>query len=211
MRKGILTPVFILCYIVLHAQYPGYTAIANPAKFREQFASASLKTQSIKADFIQEKNLEMLSEKIVSRGKFWFKKDHLVRMEYTQPFQYLMIINKENIFIKDGKKENKVSTSSSKLFGQVDRIIVDCVQGTALNNPDFSTRVFENNTGFLVELSPTAKGMKAYFKTINIIVGKKDYSVASIEMREPSGDYTIISFTNKELNVNIPDALFVIN
>ena len=42
----------------------------------------------------------MLSEKIISKGKFWFKKDNLVRLEYVQPYQYLMIINKNNIFIK---------------------------------------------------------------------------------------------------------------
>ena len=27
-------------------------------------------------------------------------------------------------------------------------------------------------------------------------------------MTEPSGDYTLINFTNKERNVDLPDALF---
>ena len=63
----------------------------------------------------------------------------------------------------------------------------------------------------LVELSPVTKGMKELFKTINVIVDKKDYSVNSIEMQELSGDNTIIRFTNKELNATIPDALFTIN
>ena len=30
-------------------------------------------------------------------------------------------------------------------------------------------------------------------------------------MIELSGDYTIMNFVNKELNINIPDALFAIN
>ena len=153
----------------------------------------------------------MLSEKITSKGKFWFKKDNLVRMEYNQPFQYLMIINKNNVFIKDGQKENKVSTTSNKLFQQINKITVDCVQGTALDNNDFKFSVFENDKNFLVELTPVAKNLKEYFKSINIFVDKKDYSVIKLDMRELSGDNTVISFINKELNVTIPDALFAIH
>jgi outer membrane lipoprotein-sorting protein len=211
MRKEILVWIFVAGFISVKAQYAGYSPLPDLTKFREQFSVASQKTHSIKSDFVQEKNLSMLSEKIISKGKFWFKKDNLVRMEYSQPFQYLMIINKDNVFIKDGQKENKISTTSNKLFRQINRITVDCVQGSVLNNPDFRINVFENNSAFLVELSPTAKGLKDYFKNINVVVDKIDYSVIRIEMHELSGDYTIINFINKELNVNIPDALFAIN
>ena len=196
--------------ICLHAQYAGYKAVADMPVFKEQFAVAARKTQSIAADFVQEKNLSMLSEKISSKGKFWFKKDDRVRMEYNQPFQYLVIINKNNVFVKDGQKENKISTKSNKLFQQINRMMVDCVQGTALNNPDFKVAVFENTGTYLVELTPIAKGMKDYFKNINIVLSKKDYSVNKLEMYEQSGDNTIISFINKELNATIPDALFII-
>ena len=84
------------------------------------------------------------------------------------------------------------------------------MRGTALNNPDFKTRVFENKNSSLIELTPVTKGLKELFKSINIIVDKKDFSVSSIEMQELSGDNTLIRFTNKELNVTIPDTLFII-
>src|SRR5207237_8261854 len=131
-----------------------------------------------KSDVQQEKNLSMLSEKSSSRGKFWFKKDNLVRMEYNQPFQYLMIINKNNVYVKDGQKENTISTKSNKLFQQINKITVDCVQGTALSNTDFRIRVFENAQGYLIEMTPAAKNLQEYFKTINLIVDKKAYSVS---------------------------------
>lgn len=84
------------------------------------------------------------------------------------------------------------------------------MQGTALNNPDFKTRVFENKNSSLIELTPVTKGLTALFNSINIIVDKKDFSVSSIEMLELAGDNTLIRFTNKELNVTIPDTLFII-
>lgn len=211
MHKLILMLLIISSGVSLKAQYTGYTQLSDLSKFKEQFSTEAQKVISIKSDFVQEKNLNMLSEKITSKGKFWFKKDSRVRMEYTQPFQYLMIINKDKVFIKDGQKQNTISTKSNKLFQQINKITVDCVQGTVLSNPDFNTRVFENKNAYLVELSPLSKSLKEFFKTIVVMVDKKGYSVTSIEMNENSGDNTIIHFTNKEMNTPLPDALFTIN
>ncbi|MEP7165080.1 MAG: outer membrane lipoprotein carrier protein LolA [Ferruginibacter sp.] len=210
MRKIILILLVLVAGITSKAQYTGYTPVGDLVKFKADFAAATLRTNSIKSDFIQEKNLAMLSEKIISKGKFWFKKENQVRMEYNQPYQYLMIINKDKVFVKDGQKENKISTKSNKLFQQINKIMIDCMQGTALNNPDFKTRVFENKNASLVELTPLTRGMKELFRSINVIVDKKDFSVVTIEMQELSGDNTLIRFTNKELNATIPDALFTI-
>lgn len=207
---------FLLAFLIacvcmdVSAQYAGYKAVQDVANFKKQFADASKKMKSLRSEFVQEKNLSMLSEKIVSKGKFWFKRDNLVRMEYDKPYKYLVVINKTNVYLKDEQKENKISSRSSKTFQQINRIIVDCVQGTALDNPDFNTRIFESKDGWLVELSPKEKGLKDMFKNINLFVDKKDYGVVKMDMIEQTGDNTLISFPNKELNVEIPDALFAI-
>ena len=208
MRKILFISLLLVTANLVQAQYAGYSLLTDIAKFKSEFSTATQKTLTIKSTFVQEKNLSMLSEKIISKGKFWFKKDNLVRMEYNQPFQYLMIINKDKVFVKDGQKENKVSARSNKLFQQVNKIMIDCMQGTTLNNPDFKTRMFENKGSYLVELVPVVKGLKELFKNINVVVDKKDYSASSIEMQEVGGDNTIIRFANRELNTNISDALF---
>jgi outer membrane lipoprotein-sorting protein len=211
MKKIVILLFAVTMGFIATAQYPGYTAVADITKFKTDFAAASLKTNAIKADFVQEKNLSMLSEKITSKGKFWYKKESRVRMEYSSPYQYLMILNKDKVYVKDGQKENKISTKSNKMFQQINKIMIDCMQGTALNNTDFKTLVFENKNTSLVALTPVAKGLKDLFKVINVIVDKKDFSVTSIEMQELSGDNTIIRFTNKELNAALADSLFTIN
>jgi outer membrane lipoprotein-sorting protein len=121
-----------------------------------------------------------------------------------------MILNKDKVFIKDGQKENKVSTKSNKMFQQINRIMIDCMQGTALNNRDFSTRIFESKNANLVELTPLTKELKELLKAIVIIVDKRDFSVISIDMLEVSGDNTLLKFSNKEMNGTISDALFTI-
>ncbi len=207
MRKLLLIG-FVFFSPTLFAQHAGYTPVPDITSFQQQFATASQKVNSIKSDFTQVKNLSMLSEKITSKGKFWFKKENMVRMEYVQPFQYLMILNKNDIYIKDGQKENKISTKSNKLFQQINQIMVDCVKGTAFSNKDFTVKAFQNSTGYLIEMSPINKTLKDMFKNINVVVDKKQYSVTSIEMLETSGDNTLITFANKELNTDVPDALF---
>ena len=208
MHKFLFIFFLLTAGLFAEAQYAGFSPVADLAKFKTAFSAATQKTASVKADFTQDKNLSMLSEKITSKGNFWFKKDSRVRMEYNQPFKYLMILNKDKVFVKDGQKESKVSTKSNKMFQQINKLIIDCMQGTMLANTDFKTRVFENKNSALVELTPVIKGMKELFKSINVVVDKKDFSVTSIEMQEISGDNTIMRFTNKELNASIPDTLF---
>jgi outer membrane lipoprotein-sorting protein len=210
MRKVVIALLGMVLGISLRAQYAGYSPVADTAKFKTGFSVATQKIVSIKSNFVQEKNLSLLSEKIISKGKFWFKKESMVRMEYDQPYQFLMILNKDKIFTKDGQKENKISAKSNKLFQQINRIMIDCMQGTAFNNPDFKKRIFENKTSSLIELTPLTKGLKEIFRSINVIVDSKDFSVISIEMRELSNDNTLIRFTNKEMNAEIPDSLFII-
>jgi outer membrane lipoprotein-sorting protein len=210
MRKIVTILVFLAAGFWANAQYAGFIPVKDMEKFKTAFALAAQKTNSIKSDFVQEKVLSMLSEKITSKGRFWFKKDNRVRMEYYHPYQYLMILNKDKVYVKDGQKENKISTRSNKMFQQINKIMVDCMQGTALNNTDFKTRVFENKNNSLVELVPVTKGLKELFKAITVTIDNKDFSVSVIEMQELSGDNTIIRFLNKNLNADIQDMLFFI-
>ena len=207
MRKCFFI-VCLLCALNTTAQYVGYKQLTNTEEFRQRFTKAAQSTQSIQCDFVQDKNLSMLSDKIVSTGKFWFKRENMVRMEYEKPSYYLLVINGNMVKTKDGQKENKVSAKSNKIFEQVNKMMIDCVQGTALENKSFTTHVFENAQTYLVELTPVVKNLLSIFKTINLTVDKKDYSVTKMDMLEQSGDNTVINFLHKQMNVNIPDAIF---
>jgi outer membrane lipoprotein-sorting protein len=203
----------VLCLISFsaRAQYAGYTLLSDNAPFRAAFAAASKQTTSIRCDFVQEKNLSVLSEKITSRGKFFFRRENNIRMEYTQPFQYLMILANNHAYIRDGQKENSVSTGSSKLFKQINQLVIDCVRGTAVDNPDFSVRVFEGGQTYLIELTPVGKSLRELFQTVSVVLDKKDFTASRIRMLEPSGDNTVITFSNKEINTTLPDALFALH
>ena len=192
----------------IDAQHPGYTPITDIAAFKIQFAAESAKVTSIACDFSQEKKLTALTEKITSTGKFWFKRSNKLRLEYTRPFVYLIVMNGDKMLVRDNQKESHINVKSSKLFQQVNRIMMGCVQGNILDSKDFTTRVFENGATFLLEMAPVSKTLREFFQTIVLTVDKKDYSAKSIVMNEPMGDITSILFEHKKLNEPIPDAVF---
>jgi len=194
--------------ISTYAQYPSYTSIQDIVAFKKKFAAESAKVMSISCDFSQEKTLTALTEKITSTGKFWFKRSNKLRLEYTKPFAYLIVMNGDKMLVRDNQKENRINVKSSKLFQQVNRIMIDCVQGNILDSKDFTTRVFENGTTFLLEMTPVSKALHEFFQTIVLTVDKKDYSAKSIGMNEPMGDITLILFEHKKLNEPIPDTVF---
>jgi outer membrane lipoprotein-sorting protein len=209
--RGLL---IVVCGLVLSitasAQYSGYEKVSDLPAFRKEFAVQSSRISTISSNFTQEKNLSALTEKITSSGTFRFKRSNKVRIEYTRPFSYTMVMNGDKMMVRDEGKETKINVKSSKLLQQVNRIMIDCVQGSILDSKDFTTRVFENNTNYLLEMTPASKGLRDFFQTILLVVEKKDYSVHSIEMNEPSGDNTIITFTNKKLNDPLPDQVFAL-
>jgi outer membrane lipoprotein-sorting protein len=207
-----LFSIFCLSFYSLPgiAQYPGFTELKNPEVFKKQFVESTKTTESLQADFIQEKSLTMLSEKIISTGKFQFRKNDKLRMEYFQPFTYLMILNGGKIYIKDGQKENTLSAGSNPVLKQVNQILIECLSGNMLDNPDFQSHIYENAGSWLIEFKPIVKNLRELYKNINIVLDKKDFTASSIGMYDVSGDKTIIRFQNKILNAQISESLFKI-
>ena len=208
MRSRILFLVLMVAAFAVRAQYAGYQPLTDVAAFKKQFAAEAAKINSIASNFKQDKTLTALTETITSEGTFNFKRTNKVKLEYKKPFSYVMLMNGDKMIVKDDGHENTVNLKSNKLFQQINRIVVDCIQGTILDSKDFTSKVFENQKEFLLEMTPTSKNLKGFFQTIVLLVEKKDYSVDSIKMNEPSGDTTIITFTEKKINAPVPDEMF---
>lgn len=187
-----------------------FKQVKDTLALKTKIESMSKTTSSIESDFVQEKNLSVLSEKIISKGHFIFKKENLLRWEYNSPTKYLIIINKEKIMIKDEKKTNKYDMNSNKVFKEINDIMLSCVQGTIFKSNKFKASYFENEKYYKLELLPQAKNMKETFKKINLFFDKSVTSVAKMEMIEASEDVTTIDFSNKKLNAPIPENTFII-
>jgi len=165
--------------------------------------SASLNT--IESDFIQEKKLEMLSNSLISKGYFCFKKVNQIRWEYSQPYRYLIIINQDKIYIKEDKDQKQYDMKSNKMFQEMNRFISGCIQGDILKNEkEYQIKYFEDSHSYFVTLVPVSEKMRQMLNEVQIWFDRDDLTVSRIRMLESGGDYTKIDFTNKRLNTEIP-------
>ena len=209
MCRGFLIMVLI-AGVAVSSVAQDYNRVADISGFKKKFTAEASKINSITSSFVQEKVLVALTEKITSTGSFAFKRSNKVRIEYTKPFVYLMIMNGDKMKIRDDQKENTVNMRSNRMFRQINSIIMDCVQGTILDSKDFTSEVFENKDSYLLKMRPVSKNLREFFETINVVVSKNDYSVNSIEMNEPSTDKTVMTFTNKKINQPVADEVFAL-
>ena len=66
----------LLLFFPLIGFSQNFKLVKDTLSLKQKIENMSKATNSIEADFTQEKNLSMLSEKIVSKGHFVFKKEN---------------------------------------------------------------------------------------------------------------------------------------
>lgn len=182
-----------------------YKPVNDINEFKSRLSGMSASTLSIAADFIQEKNLSVLSDKIISKGKFYFKKENNIRWEYTEPYKYLIIISNNQLFTKDEKGQKQYDIQSNKMFQEMNKFITGCINGDILKNTkDYKIEYYENPHKYYVKLIPYSEKVKQMLNEVHIYFDKANLSVDGIKMVETEGDYTKIDFVNKKMNIEIP-------
>lgn len=190
------------------AQKTGFSAMTNTGTLQQVLAKNAQATQSISSDFTQVKNMKMLNDQVSSKGKFYYKQSDKVRIEYTSPFSYLLVMNSGMIAVKENGKVSKINTRNSLTMQSVNKIMMDCMRGTVFNNKDFSVKTYASSAQYLLTLTPVSSAVKGLFKHIDVYINKSDNQVAKLVMTENGGDNTVMTFTNRKLNSNLTDALF---
>jgi outer membrane lipoprotein-sorting protein len=199
---------FIIIGLQAIGQVP-VTPMKDVTEFKSRLITLSDKVNTIESDFVQEKNLSILSNKIISKGHFCFKKTNKIRWEYNQPYRYLIIISNNKIFIKEDQNQKQYDIQSNKMFQEMNKFISGCIQGDILrNDQEYNIGYFEDEKAYFVSLKPKAESMRKMLNEVQIWFNKTDLTVSRISMVESGGDYTKIDFVNKKLNLEISDEKF---
>src|SRR5687767_10839544 len=109
------SPVLILFMVLtvvnsITAQPKGYRTLKDTVSFKKNFNDKSKKINTNEADFIQEKYIAVMTEKAISKGKFYFKKPNLMRWEITEPTSHVIVLNNGKMVIRE---KGKVKTFDS--------------------------------------------------------------------------------------------------
>ncbi|HRG38252.1 MAG TPA: outer membrane lipoprotein carrier protein LolA [Bacteroidia bacterium] len=209
--KNYLVLFLFIIPLALLAQVPtGFKPLKDSTTFKQKMQEQSKLISSMESNFTQEKYLSVMSEKIVTKGHFYFKKINMLRWEYTDPYKYIIAINKDKMLIKDNNKITKYDINSNKMFKSINEMMMNTVQGNLLNNKDYKPAYYESEKNYLVELTPVQKAAKDFLKNIYLYIDKTDYAVVKVKLTEPGDDYTTIDFTDRKTNQPIADEKFTV-
>ena len=203
MRK-LIQFVFLFSFAI-NAQTPLTSIEAKDLK--ELVKSQAQSTKTISSEFTQYKHMDFLSNDIVTKGNLHFKTPDLVRWAYIEPFKYIVIFKNQSLYINDEGKKSNVDMSSSKLFKELNNLIIKSVKGDMFDDDAFDIEYYKEDENSLVYFKPKDKKSAKFISAFHITFNKKG-DVEVVKMVEPSGDFTKIVFTNKALNKPISNALF---
>lgn len=207
MRNTCFLIVFLFIGNFLVAQETPMSRV-EISSFKEKVSAASLKTETIKSDFIQYKHLDFLTSDVKTSGIMMFKAPDLVRWEYTDPYQYSVVFSQNQLLINDGGTKSKVDIGNSKLFKKLNDLIVNSVKGDMFSNSDFEVLFFKTTQYNKAVFTPKDEKIATYIASFELLFNKDDFQVAEVKMIEPSQDFTRIVFSNRILNQKIDASVF---
>lgn len=211
MNKIILLFLLMPLSGYLLAQSEPFTSLDDPGILKDGLESMSEQTNTIESKFVQEKHMQLLTKGFVSKGHISFKKPDKLRWEYSDPFEYLIVINGEKIHIQNEGKTNTFDMATSKLFLEINNLIINTVKGNILDEEKFDIEYFQSSSHYMARLFTKDPDMKEFIDHLEIMFQKQDFSVSKLKLVEPSGDYTFITFIDSKYNEPIDDASFTLN
>ncbi|HCC50862.1 MAG TPA: hypothetical protein DEQ30_01455 [Porphyromonadaceae bacterium] len=210
MKKNpvVLLIGMLLCVFSVSAQYQDATK-EQKDEIVSKITKSAGDMKTMQGDFTQVKELSFMDDKVTSEGKMYYKKTNKIRWEYITPYKYVFSMDGQNVRMTSGDKTNKVPVKSSKMFGEISKVMAGGVSGSGLiDSPDFDTRFMIGKDDYKVVLTPGKKEIKDMFSSIQLFVNKADNRIRSVELIEKSGDKTTITLKNVQVNTTIDDRLF---
>jgi outer membrane lipoprotein-sorting protein len=207
--KKILT-IFLTLFLSVSAycQY-GRTATGKEKDdFFSQISHVSKETKTLTCDFTMSKKSTLIQEKNESKGKMYFQAPHKLRWEYTSPNKSALIVNEQNVVLKNADGSTNTNVNTRMLKGLSD-IIIGTIDGSGLQDEKnfISTLVYmTQSTNYILQLQPKGRLANMY-KKIDIVFNKA-YLAESIELTEKNGDSMTIQFSNHKTNQQIDQNLF---
>lgn len=170
------------------------------------------KTQTLQADFRQEKELALLSKPEVSTGTFVYSKPNNVLWSYDAPKRVQMLITGGTLttYYPDLNKAEKIDVKrfQDRIFkymgasGAIDELA---------NYFDFTFIDTATNPSWVLDLNPKSKVVARRVKHIKIWIDKATYLTSKFEYTEGDGDITRYEFTNIKVNKPVEQSRFTLN
>lgn len=186
-------------------------AVDPKTSFNDKLEKSSKTVNSLKCNFTQVKHAAMLANDIRGNGIFCYKQRGYIRMDFDSPKGNQLIISNGMFKSVSAGKTTILKSSQNPALGQINDMITACMTGNiSLLSNGARMEYFESDNYYTVVVNPLNKRTLRYVKQIVLQFEKSDMTMHTMRMVERNDDYTVYTYTDKQLNVEIADSLFII-
>ncbi len=192
--------VFFMAFFLL----PIYSAHGeNWDRIKEK----AIDIQTISAQFIQEKHLEILIKPLISKGAFYFRAPGSLRWEYTSPIQSILLMHDGKVRRFMGSENGFKEDVGPGLQGMemVLQEITRWLKGAFSNNPDYYSSLEGDNKIVMV---PKNEAFAKIIQKIEILLSDRPGVIETVTIYEGKASFTKIRFRDVNINGGLADALF---
>jgi outer membrane lipoprotein-sorting protein len=175
-----------------------------------QIAKAAIKVTTLKSDFVQERHLGMLEDVLISKGRFYYKKQDRLRWELTKPVSSGFAVSGKQAKRWDGKPGRTQTfevyqVPFIKLF--TDQVFAWATADFKQLQKDYKIKVL-GDVPVDLKLVPIRSQEKKYLAHFRITFTADASHVNAVEVHETGGDFTRIRFFNTIINTPLANTLF---
>ena len=185
----------ILLLLVL-APLPYAAAQGSDADaIRAELLAFSGKVTSVTCDFVQRRESALLAEPVLSSGQMRYRRPGCLEWRYLEPFDLSFTADAGAVSIRRNGREEPLSGPQGRLAREMTQLIIRSVEGSVLSDEKLFRSEFAREGGeIVVLLYPLRKEMQKMWSSLVLRHDGGNMGARSIEMRESSGDTTLITF-----------------
>ena len=166
--------------------------------------------QTLWTEFRQEKHLSVFSDVVKAEGICLFRRPDTVRFELTKPFHSVMIAKGRTVekFELVDRRWRKLKLGNPDVIRMVTGQIASWLQGRFREQNDVYTISAIASQHTTLILTPRKKSLREYISSIELSLTNDQKRIASVTLREPEGDFTVMRFTYEQRDVPLPEHVF---
>ena len=173
----------------------------------EDMRVAAEKIESIKGDFIQEKQMPILARPLIARGSFAYQRPASLRWEYQSPLQSVLLLHDGRMhrYLNSDKGWVEDSATQLKSMEFILQEISNWLNGRFEENPMFHVALEADQK---IIMTPKDKGMDQFIRRIELVMADQPGIIKTVTIFENSDSFTRFTFIDPLINASIPPTKF---
>jgi outer membrane lipoprotein-sorting protein len=202
--------VFLLLSAILCTLFSSSVSAAQPGElqgFLDEIQSASDKVAAFSCDFVQERNLALFAEPVLFYGSLSIARPDRLRWEFKKPLPSVLVFSGDQGMRCSGDTPPvHFDLGSDPIMRTVAEQLWLWLGGDYTQLEELY--LLEKAGPATLRISPQDDTIAEYIDAVSITFTAVDRQPEKVEIIEPGGDSTVITFHSCVLNNSPPDILF---